>query len=207
MCIPLTERLAHVLPVWPFQDLEVKTQKLHEVDLDTVPMMAMPEEEVDSLAEYTFPKFAVTYFQKSASHTHIQKPLRYPLLYHENDTDHSVPAFPWFLCGPACTPPPAPDPLFRENKQRAQITMGPSARTNQPFCLSPQAALDVWIIILRFMGDLPEPVVYGRNSLTGSSVMRQIHDKLGKDSVTQHNRSSQVCGKGKRCPLEKDPGS
>lgn len=126
-----------------FEDLEVKTQKLHEVDLDTVPMMAMPEEEVDSLAEYTFPKFAVTYFQKSASHTHIQKPLRYPLLYHENDTDHS-------------------------------------------------AALDVWIIILRFMGDLPEPVVYGRNSLTGSSVMRQIHDKLGKDSVTQHNRSSQV---------------
>lgn len=91
--------------------------------------------------------------------------------------------------------------LFRENKQRAQITMGPSAGTNQPFCLIPQAALTVWIIILRFMGDLPEPVVYGRNSLSGSSVMRQIHDKLGKDSVTrgpQHNRSAQVCGKGNR---------
>ncbi|XP_032741248.1 unconventional myosin-VIIb [Rattus rattus] len=129
-----------------FEDLEVKTQKLHEVDLDTVPMTEMPGEDVDGLAEYTFPKFAVTYFQKSASHTHIQKPLRYPLLYHENDTDHS-------------------------------------------------AALAIWIIILRFMGDLPEPQAYGRSSLTGSSVMRQIHDRVDKDSVTQgpqHNRSTQV---------------
>lgn len=94
-----------------------------------------------------------------------------------------------------------PHPLFRENKQRAQITRGPSAGTNQSFCLTPQAALTIWIIILRFMGDLPEPVVYGRSSLTGSSVMLQLHDKLGKDSVTQgpqHTRSTQVCGKGSR---------
>lgn len=144
MCIPLTERLAHVLLVWPSQDLEVKTQKLHEVDLDTVPMMAMPEEEVDSLAEYTFLKFAVTYFQKSASHTHIQKPLRYPLLYHENDTDHSVPASPWFLCGPACS---LTNSLFRENKQRAQITMGPNARTNQPSVSFPR---QLWLFGLSF---------------------------------------------------------
>lgn len=77
--------------------------------------------------------------------------------------------------------------------------MGPSAGTNQPVCLIPQAALTIWIIILRFMGDLPEPVVYGRSSLTGSSVMPQIRDKLGKDSVTrgsQHTRSTQVSGKG-----------
>lgn len=70
------------------QDLEEMTQKLPEVDLDTVPMMEEPE---DDLAQYTFPKFAVTYFQKSASHTHIRRPLRYPLLYHEDDTDCSVP--------------------------------------------------------------------------------------------------------------------
>lgn len=93
------------LPVWPSQDLDVKTQKLHEVDLDTVPMTAMPEEDVDGLAEYTFPKFAVTYFQKSASHTHIQKPLRYPLLYHENDTDHSVQRFPGFYVARPAPPP------------------------------------------------------------------------------------------------------
>ncbi|KAL6047905.1 hypothetical protein STEG23_016344 [Scotinomys teguina] len=132
-----------------FEDLEVKTQKLLEIDLDTVPMTEMPEEDVDGLAEYTFPKFAATYFQKSASHTHIQKPLRYPLLYHENDTDHL-------------------------------------------------AALAVWPIILRFMGDLPEPVLYARNSLSGSSVTKQIHDRPGKDKGTQgpqHNEYVQVARK------------
>ena len=71
------------------------TQNLPVVDLDMVPMMEEPE---DDLAEYTFPKFAVTYFQKSASHTHIQRPLRYPLLYHEDDTDCSVPG-PVFSSG------------------------------------------------------------------------------------------------------------
>ncbi|KAL1773374.1 unconventional myosin-VIIb [Sigmodon hispidus] len=129
-----------------FEDLEVKTPKLPEIDLDTVPMMEMPEEDVDGLDKYTFPKFAATYFQKSASHTHIKKLLRYPLLYHENDMDHS-------------------------------------------------AALAVWPIILRFMGDLPEPVLYARNSLSGSSVTRQIHDRLGKDGGTQgpqHNEYGQT---------------
>ncbi|XP_040613950.1 unconventional myosin-VIIb isoform X2 [Mesocricetus auratus] len=127
-----------------FEDLEVKTQKLPEIDLDTVPMTEMPED-VDGLAEYTFPKFAATYFQKSASHTHVQKLLRYPLLHHENNTDHS-------------------------------------------------AALAVWPIILRFMGDLPEPVLYAGSS----SLTPQNHDRLGKGSDTrdpQHNGYAQVARK------------
>nr|XP_040150133.1 unconventional myosin-VIIb isoform X1 [Ictidomys tridecemlineatus]XP_040150134.1 unconventional myosin-VIIb isoform X1 [Ictidomys tridecemlineatus] len=132
-----------------FEDLEVKTQKkLPEIDLDTVPMLKEPEEDVDGLAEYTFPKFAVTYFQKSATHTHIQRPLRYPLLYHEDDTDYS-------------------------------------------------AALAVWNIILRFMGDLPEPMLYAKNSLSGSPVMQQIHNTLDKENGPrglQHG-SAQVHGK------------
>lgn len=84
------------------QALEARTQTLPEVDLDAVPMVEEPEEDVDGLAEYSFPKFAATYFQKSASYTHIRRPLHYPLLYHEDDTDCSVPgsslvqASPWF---------------------------------------------------------------------------------------------------------------
>lgn len=128
------------LPVWPSQDLEVKTQKLLEIDLDTVPMTEMPEEDVDGLAEYTFPKFAVTYFQKSASHTHIQKPLRYPLLYHEKDTDHLVPAVHWFLCSPAPLPNPrAQSPSYGSeeiSKGSSQVTMGPRTGITQAF-LSP----------------------------------------------------------------------
>lgn len=205
----MIERLACLLPIWPSQDLEVEPQKLPEIDLDTVPMTEMPEEDVDSLSEYTFPKFAVTYFQKSASHTHIQKPLRYPLLYHEDDTDHLVQLFSGFY---VAQPPPHPQSpnselLFRENRQRkSPVTMGPSAGTNHVFCLILQAALAVWTIILRFMGDLPEPMVYARNSLSGSSVVR-----LGKESGSrgpQHNRSAQVCGKGGRqVSTKKDPES
>ncbi|XP_077717373.1 unconventional myosin-VIIb isoform X4 [Canis aureus] len=127
---------------WRFEDLEAKSQKLPEVDLDTVPLVEESEDDVDGLAEYTFPKFAATYFQKSASHTHIRRPLRYPLLYHEEDADCS-------------------------------------------------AALAVWNIILRFMGDLPEPVLFARNGPPGGSVTRQIRDSLGREGGT---RSPPHCG-------------
>ncbi|KAM7104181.1 unconventional myosin-VIIb isoform 2-T2 [Molossus nigricans] len=117
-----------------FEDLETKTQHLPEVDLDTVPMVEEAEEDTDGLAEYSFAKFAATYFQKSASHTHIRKPLRHPLLYHEDDADCS-------------------------------------------------AALAVWSIILRFMGDLPEPVLFARKG--GSSVVRPARDAGHRDGSTQ----------------------
>ncbi|KAM8787797.1 unconventional myosin-VIIb [Rhynchonycteris naso] len=121
------------------EDLETKIQKLPEVDLDTVPMVEELEEETDGLVEYTFPKFAATYFQKSASHTHIRKLLRYPLLYHEDDADCS-------------------------------------------------AALAVWSIILRFMGDLPEPVLFAKNNPGGGSVVRQTLDRTGRKSSVGSSR-------------------
>nr|XP_034988804.1 unconventional myosin-VIIb isoform X1 [Zootoca vivipara] len=75
-----------------FEDLETKTQmyKLTEVDLDMIPMameLEEEEEETSGLAEYSFPKFAATYFQGSSTHTHIRRPLRHPLLYHEEKDD------------------------------------------------------------------------------------------------------------------------
>ncbi|PNI53413.1 MYO7B isoform 8, partial [Pan troglodytes] len=57
--------------------------------------------------------------------------------------------------------------------------------------------LVIWNVILRFMGDLPEPVLYARSSQQGSSVMRQIHDTLGREhgaQVPQHSRSAQRSG-------------
>ncbi|KAF0879428.1 MYO7B protein, partial [Crocuta crocuta] len=137
-----------------FEDLETRTQKLPEVDLDTVPMVEESEEDVDGLAEYTFPKFAATYFQKSASHTHIRRPLRHPLLYHEDNADCS-------------------------------------------------AALAVWCIILRFMGDLPEPVLLARNDPRGSLVAQQLQDTLGGENGTQ---SAQQRGSTQR-PSHKGRGS
>uniref|UniRef100_A0A8C5SSM1 Myosin VIIB n=1 Tax=Laticauda laticaudata TaxID=8630 RepID=A0A8C5SSM1_LATLA len=72
-----------------FEDLEKKTQrhKLQEVDLDMIPITIELDEEADDLAQYTFPKFAATYFQRSATYTHIRRPLRHPLLYHDEKDD------------------------------------------------------------------------------------------------------------------------
>lgn len=57
----------------------------------------------------------------------------------------------------------------------------------QPGALSAsmQAALVVWGVLLRFMGDLPEPALFARNSVRGSSAMRQIHGALGGRSGTR----------------------
>uniref|UniRef100_A0A8C5U0K9 Myosin VIIB n=1 Tax=Malurus cyaneus samueli TaxID=2593467 RepID=A0A8C5U0K9_9PASS len=120
-----------------FEDLEIKPNKLEEVDLDMVPMSVELEEEADGLEEYTFHKFAATYFQGSSTHTHIRKQLRHPLLYHE-DKDNVL------------------------------------------------ASLAVWVIILRFMGDLPEPAMFAKNATTkSSSVMTQIYDTLGRKNQVQ----------------------
>uniref|UniRef100_A0A8B9VAH4 Myosin VIIB n=1 Tax=Anas zonorhyncha TaxID=75864 RepID=A0A8B9VAH4_9AVES len=124
-----------------FEDLETKPHKLEEVDLDTIPMSVELEEETDGLEEYTFPKFAATYFQGSSTHTHIRRPLRHPLLYHD-DKDNVL------------------------------------------------ASLVVWVIILRFMGDLPEPAMFARNVTKNSSVMTQIYDTLGRKNQVQFKSDS-----------------
>uniref|UniRef100_A0A8C0FEN3 Myosin VIIB n=1 Tax=Bubo bubo TaxID=30461 RepID=A0A8C0FEN3_BUBBB len=129
-----------------FEDLETKSNKLNEVDLDMVPMSVELEEEADGLEEYTFPKFAATYFQGSSTHTHIRRQLRHPLLYHE-DKDNVL------------------------------------------------ASLVVWVIILRFMGDLPEPAMFAKNATTKSgSMMTQIYDTLGRKNQVQFRNDSPNMG-------------
>uniref|UniRef100_A0A8B9Z9G6 Myosin VIIB n=1 Tax=Buteo japonicus TaxID=224669 RepID=A0A8B9Z9G6_9AVES len=129
-----------------FEDLETKRNKLDEVDLDMVPMSVELEEEADGLEEYTFPKFAATYFQGSSTHTHIRRQLRHPLLYHD-DKDNVL------------------------------------------------ASLVVWVIILRFMGDLPEPAMFAKNATTKtSSVMTQIYDTLGRKNQVQFRNDSPNMG-------------
>ncbi|XP_031460819.1 unconventional myosin-VIIb [Phasianus colchicus] len=124
-----------------FEDLETKPSKLEEVDLDTIPMSVELEEEADGLEDYTFPKFAATYFQGSSTHTHIRKPLRHPLLYHD-DKDNVL------------------------------------------------ASLVVWVTILRFMGDLPEPTMFAKNATKSSSMMTQIYDTLGRKNQVQFKNDS-----------------
>uniref|UniRef100_A0A8C3IXX5 Myosin VIIA n=1 Tax=Chrysemys picta bellii TaxID=8478 RepID=A0A8C3IXX5_CHRPI len=114
-----------------FEDLERAQKELEEEDLDAA--LPLPEEEEEDLSEYKFAKFAATYFQGTTTHTYIRRPLKQPLLYHEDEGDQL-------------------------------------------------AALAVWITILRFMGDLPEPKYHTAMS-DGSEkipVMTKIYETLGK---------------------------
>lgn len=52
--------------------------------------MPLPEEEEEDLSEYKFAKFAATYFQGTTTHTYIRRPLKQPLLYHEDEGDQLV---------------------------------------------------------------------------------------------------------------------
>ncbi|XP_054829436.1 unconventional myosin-VIIa isoform X2 [Eublepharis macularius] len=125
-----------------FEDLERAQKDLEEDDLDTA--LPLPEEEEEDLSEYKFAKFAATYFQGTTTHTYIRRPLKQPLLYHEDEGDQL-------------------------------------------------AALAVWITILRFMGDLPEPKYHTAMS-DGSEkipVMTKIYETLGKKTYKKELQSLQ----------------
>lgn len=63
-------------------------RRLEEIDIDDLPMEFNAEEDDDvDLDEYSFSKFATTYFQGSATPTYICQRLRQPLLHHEDKED------------------------------------------------------------------------------------------------------------------------
>ncbi|XP_051782797.1 myosin VIIAa [Erpetoichthys calabaricus] len=128
-----------------FEDLERTQKQLEEDDLDE--SLPLPEEEEEDLSEYKFAKFAATYFQGTTTHTYIRRPLKQPLLYHEDEGDQL-------------------------------------------------AALAVWITVLRFMGDLPEPKYHTAMS-DGSEkipVMTKIYETLGKRTYKRELQALQVEG-------------
>ncbi|NXG12957.1 MYO7A protein, partial [Grallaria varia] len=125
-----------------FEDLEQAQKELEEEDLDAA--LPLPEEEEEDLSEYKFAKFAATYFQGTTTHTYIRRPLKQPLLYHEDEGDQL-------------------------------------------------AALAVWITVLRFMGDLPEPKYHTAMSDGGEKipVMTKIYETLGKKTYKKELQALQ----------------
>ncbi|KAG5837074.1 hypothetical protein ANANG_G00235400 [Anguilla anguilla] len=125
-----------------FEDLERKQKELEEEDLDEA--LPLPEEDEEDLSEYKFAKFAATYFQGTTTHTYVRRPLKQPLLFHEDEGDQL-------------------------------------------------AALAVWITVLRFMGDLPEPKYHTAIS-DGSEkipVMTKIYETLGKKTYKRELQALQ----------------
>lgn len=111
---------------------------IEEIDIDELPMddEHFSDDDAD-LDEYSFSKFASMYFQGAATPTHIHQKLRQPLLYHEDEGDILV------LLFNCCHFVKAPV-IFKDLYPFASV-------------IFPKASLSVWWVILRFMGDLPEP--------------------------------------------------
>ncbi|XP_026051993.1 unconventional myosin-VIIa [Carassius auratus] len=125
-----------------FKDLENVPRQFEEVIDEPLPL---PDDEDEDLSEYKFAKFAATYFKGNATHTYIRRPLKQPLLFHEDEGDQL-------------------------------------------------AALAVWITVLRFMGDLPEPK-YHISINNGSEkipVMTKIYETLGKRTYKRELQALQV---------------
>ncbi|XP_016305577.1 unconventional myosin-VIIa-like [Sinocyclocheilus anshuiensis] len=134
-----------------FEDLERTHRELEEEDLDEA--LPLPEDDVEDLSEYKFAKFSATYFQGTTTHTYVRRPLKQPLLFHEDEGDQL-------------------------------------------------AALAVWITILRFMGDLPEPKYHTAIS-DGSEkipVMTKIYETLGKKTYKRELQALQ--GEGENSHTE-----
>ncbi|PNJ51153.1 MYO7A isoform 6 [Pongo abelii] len=125
-----------------FEDLERGRREMVEEDLDAA--LPLPDEDEEDLSEYKFAKFAATYFQGTTMHSYTRRPLKQPLLYHDDEGDQL-------------------------------------------------AALAVWITILRFMGDLPEPKYHTAMS-DGSEkipVMTKIYETLGKKTYKRELQALQ----------------
>ncbi|XP_032708890.1 unconventional myosin-VIIa [Lontra canadensis] len=125
-----------------FEDLEHGCREMVEEDLDAA--LPLPDEDEEDLSEYKFAKFAATYFQGTTTHTYTRRPLKQPLLFHNDEGDQL-------------------------------------------------AALAVWITILRFMGDLPEPKYHTAMS-DGSEkipVMTKIYETLGKKTYKRELQALQ----------------
>ncbi|CAL8268110.1 unnamed protein product [Merluccius merluccius] len=131
-----------------FEDLEAPPQgeELVQEPLNEAP--PLPEEEDEDLSDYKFSKFAATYFQGVSTHTYIRRPLKQPLLFHEDEGDQLV------------------------------------------------TALAVWITVLRFMGDLPEPKcpVSIHDGSEKIPVMTKIYETLGKRSYKRELQELRVEG-------------
>lgn len=74
--------------IWPPQDLERGRRDMVEEDLDAA--LPLPDEDEEDLSEYKFAKFAATYFQGTTTHTYTRRPLKQPLLYHDDEGDQLV---------------------------------------------------------------------------------------------------------------------
>lgn len=75
-------------PLCVHKDLERGRREMVEEDVDAA--LPLPDEDEEDLSEYKFAKFAATYFQGTTTHSYTRRPLKQPLLYHDDEGDQLV---------------------------------------------------------------------------------------------------------------------
>lgn len=116
-------------------------------------------EEGDDEFDDSSDKFSLYEFQGSASHTHITQRLRQPLLPHDDEGDALV--------------------RGRRGEEEGIFVFFQSSLTVF-FPLIFQACLTVWWIILRYMGDLPEPKSPDTSSQASNPILHDVPRRQGR---------------------------
>lgn len=112
----------------------------------------------EDLSEYRFQKFAATFFQSNATHQYSRKPLKSSLLSLQTQGDQLV------------------------NKSQTKHSQNEMSNFCFAFRVVAQAALALWVTILRFMGDMPEPK-YHSTERDNTSVMTRVSATLGRNFI------------------------
>ena len=137
-----------------FRDLPAPKGGAHLSNGEVIMGVPTTPEDFEDLSEFKFQKYASTYFQGNVTHQYSRKPLKYSLLPLQTQGDQLV--------------------SKTENIQRRHFPTS--------LILAVQAALALWITILRFMGDLPEPK-YHTMDKDNTSVMTKVTATLGRNFI------------------------
>ena len=137
-----------------FRDLPAPKGGAHLSNGEVIMGVPTTPEDFEDLSEFKFQKYASTYFQGNVTHQYSRKPLKYSLLPLQTQGDQLV--------------------SKTENNRRRHFPTS--------LILPVQAALALWITILRFMGDLPEPK-YHTMDKDNTSVMTKVTATLGRNFI------------------------
>ena len=138
-----------------FRDLPAPKNGAHLSNGEVIMGVPTTPEDFEDLSEFKFQKYASTYFQGNVTHQYSRKPLKYSLLPLQTQGDQLV---------------------------SFSLILSRKVRRHSHCSLSVQAALALWITILRFMGDLPEPK-YHTMDKDNTSVMTKVTATLGRNFI------------------------
>lgn len=161
----------------PVEETSVETSEQKIVTAaSSTPTPSVEEEEEDDefdegSDEFSFNAFSSLHFQGNADHTHFNQRLRQPLLHHDDEGDALVRGHG-----------PTKGQLSYCQRFQRLLAFSKAHPSFSSFFshLVPQACLTIWWIILRYMGDMPEPRPVDATSQSSTIASRQLPQRQGR---------------------------